>query len=82
MGGNLITSQSEYEDEISKKHYPRRSIRFWDAAKEYSATTWVIGDFIVMVMTAQHPHYLVEIHDAVLAENMRTTFKGIWESLK
>jgi len=82
MGGKLITHQSEFEDEVSRKNYPRRSIKYWAAATDFSATTWVMGDFIVMVMTAQHPHYLVEIHDAVLAKNMRATFKGIWESIR
>ncbi len=81
MVGNIITRPSEHEDRFSPKSYPGRQSRYWEGAEGYTATTWVVGEFIIMISTAQHPHYLVEIHDAILAENMRTTFKGIWQSL-
>lgn len=82
MLGKLLTHQSKFEDEISEKKYANRHIKFWEPGKEFSATTWVIGDYLVMVMTAHHPHYLVEIHDVLLAHNMRTMFKGIWENIQ
>jgi hypothetical protein len=32
-----------------------------------------------MAMTRQHQFYLVEIHDAMLAHNMREVFKTLWK---
>ncbi|MBI2410922.1 MAG: hypothetical protein HYV32_03485 [Candidatus Kerfeldbacteria bacterium] len=46
---------------------------------EFDASLWVIGDYIIMVKTRDRPHYMVEIHDAVLARNLRELFKNMWE---
>jgi hypothetical protein len=34
-----------------------------------------------MVVTNKRPHYLVEIHDQVLARNQREVYKRIWQTL-
>jgi len=81
VSGKLMTNESPLEDIYTPKHRAVRHVKYWEKAKEYTAAIWAVGDFIVMMMIAEHPHYLVEIHDAVLAENMRATFRGIWESI-
>lgn len=73
---------NEVAEQIKKKKYERRQIRFWDQSKNFTATTWINGDFVVMIVTNQRPHYLVELHDAVLAHNMREIFKGIWNTME
>lgn len=77
----LLTSQGDIEAVMKEKNYQRRQIKFWQEAADFTATTWINGDYVVMVMTREHPHYLVEIHDSVLAHNMRQLFKGIWNTL-
>lgn len=77
----LLSNQSEIEVEMAKRKYERRVIRYWDKAGKFTATTWVCGDYLILVSTAEHPHYLVQINDKVLAHNMREVFKGIWKSL-
>jgi len=72
---------NESAETIKKKKYVRRQIRFWAQSKNFSATTWVLGDYVVMIVTSQKPFHLVEIHDAVLAHNLREVFKGIWRSV-
>ncbi|TSA44757.1 hypothetical protein D4R52_03715 [bacterium] len=72
---------NEEAEKIKGKKYERRQIRFWDQSKKFSATTWILGDFVVMIVTSQKPFYLVEIHDAVLAHDMREVFKGIWNTI-
>jgi len=72
---------NEVAEEIKKKKFAKRNIRFWDQSKNFTATTWINGDYVIMIVTNQHPHYLVEIHDAVLAHNMREVFKGIWATM-
>jgi hypothetical protein len=68
-------------EQLKKKKFPKRHIQFWENSQDFTATTWVNGDYLVMIRCDQRPHYLVEIHDAVLAHNMREIFKGIWKSL-
>lgn len=71
----------EIAEEIKGAKYEKRNIQFWDKAKEFTATTWVMGDDVTMIITEKKSHYLVEIYDATLAENMRVVFKGIWKEL-
>lgn len=73
---------NESAEKIKKKKYENRKIKFWDDSKDFTATTWINGDYVVMIVTTTRPHYLVEIHDSVLAHNMREVFKGIWKTVK
>ena len=67
-------------EKIKKKKYSRRQIRFWQESQNFQATTWIMGDYVAMIVTNQRPHYLVEIHDATLAHDQREVFKGIWKT--
>lgn len=78
----LLSNNTADEQLIAQKGYENRQIKFWKKGKDFTATTWVNGDYLVMVITNQHPHYLVQIHDATLAHNMREMFKNIWEGEK
>lgn len=73
---------NEAAEQIKKKKFQQRQIRFWDKSHNFQATTWILGDYVVMIVTNQKPHYLVEIHDKVLANDMREVFKGIWNTPK
>ncbi len=77
----LLTSQADIEQEMVKKNYQRRKVKYWEGAHDFTASMWVNGDYTVMMKTNQHPHYLVEIYDKTLAHNIRQVFKGIWESI-
>lgn len=73
----LLTNQSEAETKIRTDS--RREIKYWKNKNQFSGSLWVNGDYIVMVVTRQKPHYLVEIYDKILAENIRVIFKEIWK---
>lgn len=78
----LLSSESSIEKEMLKKMYNRRLIKFWDKTSLFTGTIWITGDFITLIMTKQRPFYLVQIMDAMLAQNFRSLFKGIWEEIK
>jgi sugar-specific transcriptional regulator TrmB len=78
----LFTNKSEVEDLMQGKYTDRRQIKFWKGENQFTGTQWICGDYIILVVTGQRPFYLVEIHDAVLAHNMREVFKKLWESEK
>lgn len=78
----LLSNESPVERNMKKKKYERRNIQFWSQAEQFTGTTWVTGDYLIMIITQQHPFYLIEIHDAVLAHNMRQVFSGIWAGFK
>ena len=60
--------------------YAQRQLRSFGVQMDFSATTWVTGEYVIMIYTQQRPHYLVEIHDARFAENLREFFVRSWES--
>ncbi len=65
-----------YEDYIK-----RRNTKFWKAAEGVGVTQEVAGDYVLIINTKKKPHYLIEIDDAVMAENLRLLFKGLWAML-
>lgn len=77
----LLSNESNIEEIMKTKGYTNRRIRFWSGASAFTATTWVMGDYIAMINTRHHPFSLIEIHDAMMAENMRQLFSGVWRSL-
>jgi len=78
----LLTNQSKFESEMVSRGYTNRTVKYWNGDGKFSATTWVAGDYLIMIVTNQKPHYLVQIYDVRLAENMRELFKGIWEGIR
>lgn len=77
----LFTNKSEIENKIkTKKYAERRAVKFLKSS-EFSATQWVVGEYIVFVMTKQHPYYLVEINDSVLSTNTMELFKTLWNKV-
>lgn len=74
----LFSSPSDIEKVMVKKKYIRRKIKFLKQKTQFTATTWINGEYIVMIVTNQKPHYAIEIHNAVLAENQREIFNILW----
>lgn len=73
----LLSNKSITEQKLKGK-YPQRQIKFWNKASNFLSTTWLVGDYMVMINTRKHPFYLVEIHDKTLANDQREIFKNLW----
>jgi len=78
----LFSTPSNIEKAMSEKKYPGRKIKILKRKNPFTATTWINGDYIIMIVTDQRPHYAIEIHNPVLAENFRQVFKIMWEQSK
>jgi sugar-specific transcriptional regulator TrmB len=76
----LLSNQSDIETAMADKRFERRQMKFWSDSGQFDTTLWINGDYIIMIVTKEHPYYLVEIHDAMLAANLRELFKGIWKT--
>jgi sugar-specific transcriptional regulator TrmB len=76
----VFTNESQIEEKI-KYRYPKqkRNVRFLKE-QTFTATLWVCGDYLIIIATQQHPFYAFEIHDQLLANNMKTMFKKLWET--
>ena len=78
LEGKVLSNISEIEKRLTDKHI-RRDMRVLPDMK-FTSTMWVAGDYLVMIMTEHNPFYLFEIHDIVLAHNIREVFKKLWGS--
>ncbi len=75
----MLTNQSAAEVEKKLKwRYPRRQMKFWKGSGHFMTGIWIMGEYVVMLNTQRHPFYLVEIHDATLANDLREVFKSLW----
>ncbi len=79
----LLTNDSPIEKKMKKKKYAsKRQFKILTNAKKFTASTWVCGDYVIMIVTNQKPHYLVEIYDTTFAHNTREFFKNVWNRVK
>ncbi len=78
----LKVLSNESAEAIKQKQFARRHISAWDNSEEFTATTWIAGDYVINLITSTRPHYLVDMRDPVLAQNLRTVFKKIWNTIQ
>lgn len=75
----LFSNNSEVENRMKEKNMPRRKILFWKGNNNFTSSIWIMGNYLVMLVTQDKPYYLVEINDSVMAHNFREFFRAIWK---
>jgi sugar-specific transcriptional regulator TrmB len=75
----VFTNSSGSEESLQRR-YPKskREMYFLDQSK-FTATTWVCGNYLIMIMIKEHPYYLLEIYDELMARNTAEIFRRLWE---
>lgn len=74
----LLSNHSPVEKKLKKK-IRGRQIKMVPKKYDFSSTIWVLGDYVVTVMTRQKPHYAFMLNDAVFAAGQRITYQMLWE---
>jgi len=78
----LISNDTAIEKKYSKdKLSDRRHIRYWNKSLKFTASQWIEGDYSVMIVTSEKPHYLVQTYDPIYTQNMRELFSNLWKEL-
>ncbi len=77
----LLSNRSATEKKL-KNRVSRREIRVIPKEFQFSSTVWVVGDYVVSIMTRQQPHYAFQLQDAVFAANHRLMFQLLWHLLE
>lgn len=76
----LLTNLSDIEKKMVNADFQQRVMKFWNN-NDFTASTWINGDYLVLIQTQKKPFYLVQIHDKLMAYNMREIFKAIWKTV-
>jgi hypothetical protein len=74
----VLTNESEVEDKLSTLA-PHRGMKFVPPEYSFSSSIWVLGDFVVLLKSAQKPHIAFQLRDPDFAANLRTLFRILWE---
>jgi hypothetical protein len=77
----LLSNESGVEKKLKGK-VPRRIIKKVPAGVEFSSTIWVLGEYVVTIMTRQKPHYAFLLKDSVFAANQRAVYQLLWRSFQ
>ena len=71
----IISTENDIDKDLAKKNDIRKVL--FSARTNFTSTTWVVGDYIIMISIKGEQEYLVEIHDQEMAYNMREMFKEV-----
>lgn len=77
----LLSNSSDTERKMREKSYRDRVVHYWKEGSSFTASTWVIGDYLVLISTRQRPFYLIELFNPAITANMRELFRSIWQSM-
>ncbi len=58
---------------------PSVDIRYLPQMVNFTASVYAQGDYVIMLSIQERPHYMLEIHEPVLAGNLRKYFNLMWE---
>jgi sugar-specific transcriptional regulator TrmB len=75
----VFINNTEAEHKLQRKYATQKRRVKYLSGTDFTANTWVCGDYLIMIMTQHHPFYLIEIHDQLLAQNTKEIFKKLWE---
>ena len=78
IAGRILSNSSSTERKL-KGRIPGREVRILPGHYQFSSTTWVMGDYVVVIMTRTEPFYALQIREPVLAANLRTVFKILYD---
>jgi predicted transcriptional regulator len=77
----LVSNKVKIEAGLKGK-VPGREIKPAPIEYNFSSSIWVNGDYIVLLMTKQDPHYAYQMIDPVFAANLRLIFKLLWSNIR
>lgn len=64
-----------------ESRFPLTKLRQLPNQYDFSSTMWLMGHHLVIFSTREKPFYGYQIHDPVLAENLRTVFNLLWKEV-
>lgn len=76
----LLSNETPSERALRNK-VKGRTIRTVPSSYKFNSTIWVCGDYLVLLMSAQAPHYAFQIRDPIFTSNLRIVFELLWDLL-
>ncbi len=77
----LLSNESKTE-KVLKSKVKGRKIKTLKGKLDFTSTIWVCGDYIILIVARDNPHYAFQIYDKVFSANLRMLFQVFWEFKK
>lgn len=76
--GRILSNSSSSERQL-KGRIPRREVRLLPGNYRFSSSIWVMGEYVIVIMTRTEPFYALQIREPELASNLRTVFNILYD---
>ncbi len=73
----IFTNETPSEVQV-KNARPGREVKTVPGGFLFTSSIWVVGDYILLLMTRGEPNYAFEVKDPVFSSNLRVIFKLLW----
>lgn len=73
----LLSQDAPVEQRVAGRR-PGRVIRPISRTFQFTSSVWVVGDYIVLIMSRSEPQYAFMLHDTVFSGNLRAVFQLLW----
>jgi len=82
----MLTNYSDLYKQVSDKLYGKGKIRNEQGIKyyeglEFTATQWVVGDYVINIVENGEQSYLIETKDKVMAGNLRNLYRILFDQV-
>lgn len=76
-----LLSNASAQAQEAKRKVRGRTILSVPKGFLFSTTTWIVGEYLVLISTRTKPHYLVELCDGLFSSSQRDSYKLLWHLL-
>lgn len=76
--GRILSNRSAIEQSLRGK-IPRRQVRVLGSDINFESSFWVMGEYVILIMTREDPIYAFQIHDRLLAANLKAVFHHLYD---
>lgn len=77
VAGRILSNRSEVESKLKGK-IANREVRFLGNEFNFESSTWIMGEYVIVIMSRKAPIYAFQLHDGLLANNLRLVFRHLY----
>lgn len=78
IAGCLLSHPDSAEEELVEK-VTKRNVRVLPRDLHFDSSLWVMGRFVVLIMTKREPVYLLQLDDTLFADTLRSLFRYLYD---
>lgn len=76
--GRILSNRSDIERTLRGK-VPRREVRVLGREFDFKSSIWVMGEYVILILSREPPIVAFQIHNSTLADNLRPVFRFLYE---